>query len=82
MDHVANQIYRPNLGRKIPLLLAGIVAGLTLFAAAVQPGGPLFAYVWRVTMPTVSATVIVVLFLVCPAGTGFDNRTRRTARRR
>ena len=64
MDHVANQIYRPNLGRKIPLLLAGIVAGLTLFAAAVQPGGPLFAYVWRVTMPTVSATVIVVLLLV------------------
>ena len=58
------QIYRPNLGRKIPLLLAAMVFVLTLFAAILQSGGPLFSYVWRVSIPVVSAIVVLVLLLV------------------
>ena len=64
MEHESRQVFRPNLGRKIPLGLAGVVLGLTIFAAAVQPGGALFSYVWRVTMPAVSSIVILVLLLV------------------
>ena len=44
--------------------MAGVVLSLTIFAAADQPGGALFSYVWRVTMPAVSAIVILVLLLV------------------
>ena len=57
-------IYRPNLGRKIPLALAVIVLILTIIGAAVQSGGTFFSYVWLVTMPAVSAIVILVLILV------------------
>jgi hypothetical protein len=57
-------IYRPNLGRKIPLVLAVIVLILTIIGAAVQSGGTFFSYVWLVTMPAVSAIVILVLILV------------------
>ena len=58
------QIFRPNLGRKIPLGLAITVFILTVIGAAIQPGGTFFAYVWRVTMPAVSAIVILVLLLI------------------
>ncbi|OIQ79682.1 hypothetical protein GALL_385810 [mine drainage metagenome] len=58
------QTYRPNLGRKIPLALALVVLLLTVGAAAFQSGGALFSYVWRVSMPVVSAIVILVLLLV------------------
>ena len=64
MEQVAKQIFRPNLGRKIPLWLAVVVLGLTTFAAVTEPGGALFSYVWRVTMPAVSSIVILVLLLV------------------
>ena len=64
VEHGNRHIFRPNLGRKIPLGLAGVVLVLTIFAAAVQPGGALFAYVWRVTMPAVSSIVILVLVFV------------------
>lgn len=37
---------------------------LTLFGAVALPGGALFSYVWRVSMPAVSAIVILVLLLV------------------
>jgi hypothetical protein len=37
---------------------------LTVGAAAIQSGGTFFSYVWRVTMPVVSAIVILVLILV------------------
>jgi len=59
-----SNLYRPNLGRKIPLLLAFLVLALTIFAVIVQPGGEFFSYVWRVTMPVVSAIVILALLLV------------------
>jgi hypothetical protein len=37
---------------------------LTIVGATVQSGGTFFSYVWRVTMPTVSAIVILALILV------------------
>lgn len=58
------QTYRPNLGRKIPLALASVVLVLTVGAAISLSGGALFSYVWRVSMPVVSAIVILVLLLV------------------
>lgn len=64
MEQEAKQIFRPSLGRKIPLWLAVVVLSLTIFAAVAEPGGALFAYVWRVTMPAVSSIVILVLLLV------------------
>lgn len=60
----SSQIFRPNLGRKIPLGLAFVVLLLTTVGAAIEPGGAFFSYVWRVTMPVVSAIVILVLLLI------------------
>jgi hypothetical protein len=58
------KIYRPNLGRKIPLTLAAIVFVLACVGAVVQSGGTFFSYVWRVALPTVSVIVIFVLLRV------------------
>lgn len=60
----AKQVFRPNLGRKIPLALAAVVFCLTITAAVLQSGGALFSYVWRVSMPVVGAIVILVLLVV------------------
>lgn len=57
-------VYRPNLGRKIPLAMAAVVAILTVIAAITEPGGSSFAYVWRVSLPVISLIVIAVLLLV------------------
>ncbi|HUW78166.1 MAG TPA: PH domain-containing protein [Candidatus Nanopelagicaceae bacterium] len=58
------EIYRPHLGRKIPLFLALLVLILSVFGASAQSGGPAFSYVWLVTMPIVSSIVIMALLLV------------------
>lgn len=57
------EVYRPNWGRKVPLAFAVLVFLLTLIAAILQPGGALFSYVWRVSMPVVSAIVILALLM-------------------
>jgi len=44
--------------------MAAIVLILTVTAAIMEPGGPFFAYVWRVSMPVISLIVIAVLLLV------------------
>jgi len=61
---MAAKVFRPNLGRKVPLSLAVVVFALTIAALLIEPGGALFSYVWQVTMPVVSAIVILVLLLV------------------
>lgn len=55
----------------------GISALLGIFTvglAIVEPGGPLYAYVWRVTVPFCSAVIIAVLMLMArPVAIPDDN---------
>lgn len=57
-------LFRPRLARLVVFAISGVLAGFALTTAIILPGGALYAYVWRVTVPFVTACIIGVLMLM------------------
>lgn len=61
---MSSVVFRPHRARVTVAVISAVLLAFTLVTAIVMPGGAIYSYVWRVTVPFVTGCIILVLAMM------------------